>query len=247
MPSLGRRHYRGAGIVSRRPRARLGAIGRADQDRLQHGADRGACAQRQVGAAGAENLGGGRQRQGRGLGTSCQARLLRRQERPGRGSHDLHQAARRRQSRPADGRLCDRPAGAGDAGRDRAQEAAHRLARARGQQRVQLSELFRHDSVRAGSQAGFHQGLSCAGDGAESEAADRGDRGGRPGVLQQRIRRRARHRQDVGAQNRLRQDLSALDHRFQPDCARDPGDQSGPGGGVLLSCAPSTRSASSPR
>ena len=39
----------------------------------------------------------------------------------------------------------------------------------------------------------------------------------------------------AGLQDRLRQELSACDHRLLADRARDPGDQSGPGGDLLLS------------
>ena len=47
----------------------------------------------------------------------------------------------------------------------------------------------------------------------------------RPGILAQRLRRRARQRQDARHQDRLRQILSADHDRFLADRARDPGDQ----------------------
>ena len=49
------------------------------------------------------------------------------------------------------------------------------------------------------------------------------------------VGRRPRERQEGGPEDRLRQDLSALDHRLRPDRARDPGDQSRSRGAVLLS------------
>ena len=86
------------------------------------------------------------------------------------------------------------------------------------------------------------------------KADDGGDRRRRRRVLQERLRRRARERQGGGPEDRLRQDLSAVDDRLRADRARDPGDQSGHRGGLLLSarlrsasCARSTRSASSRR
>src|SRR5262245_7137608 len=99
----------------------VGAIRRADQDRLWHISNRRACSQRQVGAARAEDLGGGYQRQGRTARTSGQAHLLRRPDQPGHGARHLHQAARRRQGRSDHRRLRHQHAGAGDAGR-RAEE-----------------------------------------------------------------------------------------------------------------------------
>ena len=81
----------------------------------------------------------------------------------------------------------------------------------------------------------FTQGLLRHGDGAEPEADDGCDRGRRRRVLQERLRRRARERQEGGPQDRLRQELSAFHHRLLADRARDPGDQSGSGGDLLLS------------
>ena len=69
----------------------------------------------------------------------------------------------------------------------------------------------------------------------ESEAKDGRDRGRRRRVLQERLRRCAHQRQEGGPEDRLRQELSAFHHRFLADRARDPGDQSGPGGDLLLS------------
>ena len=42
-------------------------------------------------------------------------------------------------------------------------------------------------------------------------------------LLAQRLRRRAHERQGRGDGNRLRPELSALDHRFRADRSRDPG------------------------
>ena len=214
---------------------RLGPVQGADQDRLRHGADRPARRQRQVGAARPEDLGGGRQRQGRAARPSGQADLLRRPDQSGDGAGHLHQAARRRQGRPRHRRLRHQHARAGDAGRDAEEQAVHRPVRPRGEHRVQLSELLRDDPVRAGSEAGLHQGLLRHRAGAEPEAADGRDRRRRRRVLAQRLRRRARERQEGRPQDRLRQDLSAGDHRLRADRARDPGDQSRHRGDLLLS------------
>ena len=75
-------------------------------------------------------------------------------------------------------------------------------------------------------EACLHQGLLRRRHGAEPEAADGRDRRRRRGVLRQRLRRRARERQGGRPQDRLRQALSASDHRLRADRARDPGDQS---------------------
>ena len=75
-----------------RPARRQGA----DQDRLQHGADRPAVAERQAGAARHEDLGGTDQREGRPARPAGEARILRRPEPIRRSAGHLHQAARRR-------------------------------------------------------------------------------------------------------------------------------------------------------
>ena len=105
----------------------------------------------------------------------------------------------------------------------------------RREHRVQLSQLLRDDPVGAGAEAVLHQGLHRRGDGARSQAADDRHRRGRRRVRAQRRRRRARERRQGRAEDRLRQDLSADDHRLRPDRARDRGDQSGRRGDLLLS------------
>src|SRR6516162_1216091 len=92
----------------------LGAIRRADQDRLWHISNRRARAQRQVGAARPEDLGRRHQRQGRAPRPSGQAHLLRRPDQSGDGAGHLHQAARRRQGRSDHRRLRHQHAGAGE-------------------------------------------------------------------------------------------------------------------------------------
>ena len=71
--------------------------------------------------------------------------------------------------------------------------------------------------------------------GAEPEAADRRAGRGRRRVRQQRLRGRAHQRGEVRLQGRLRPPLSAGDHRFRADRARDPGRQSGHRDDLLLS------------
>ena len=122
---------------------------------------------------------------GRAARPAGEARLLRRQELAGGSAGDLHQAARRRQGRACRRTLCDGADRASDADRDAEEEDVHWPAGARGQHRVQLSELLRHDPVRSGRQAGVHQGFFRRCHGAGREAADGGHRGGGPGVLPQ--------------------------------------------------------------
>ena len=144
-----------------------------------------------------EDLGGGRQRQGRAARAPGQARLLRRPEQSGDGAGHLHEAARRRQGRPRDRPLCDRADRAGDADRDAAQQGLHRAARARRQQRVPLPELLRDDPVGAGSASrAFTKGFFDIAMAQTPKPQTRRDRRRRPGVLAQRLRRRARERQD---------------------------------------------------
>ncbi len=198
----------------------------ADQDRFRHCRDRPARAERQVRAARDGNLGGGNQRQRRSAWPACAARPLRRSEQSVDGAGHLHQAARCRQSRCDRRRLRHQHAGAGDADRHAAQEDVPRPLRPRRQQRFQIRPLLRDDPVGAGAEDVVHQGLLRHRDGAESEADDGRDRGGRRGIFQECIGRRARERQEGRAEDRLRQELSAFDHRLLADRARDPGDQS---------------------
>ena len=67
------------------------------------------------------------------------------------------------------------------------------------EQRVQLPQLFRHDPVGPGSEAGLHQGLLRRGHGAEPEADDGGHRRGRRGIRRATPRTaRARTRKKAG-------------------------------------------------
>ena len=72
---------------------------------------------------------------------------------------------------------------AGDAGRDAEGQGLHQPVRARGEQRVQLSEILRDDPDRARHQAVVHRRLLRGRRGAESEAADRRAGRRRRGVL----------------------------------------------------------------
>src|SRR5438876_464530 len=95
-------------------------------------------------------------------------------------------------------------------------------------------QLLRDDSVRADPEDGLHPGLLRHCRGAESEAADGGDRRRRRRVLRQRLRGCPRQRQGGRAQGRIRQALSAIDHRLRADRSRGPGDQSGYRGDLLV-------------
>ena len=103
------------------------------------------------------------------------------------------------------------------------QEAVRQPVRHRRQRQVQLSEILLDDPERADAEAGLHARLLQGRRRAEAQAADHrlGLCGRR--VRTQRLRGRARERQGVRLQDRLRQELSAVDRRFLADRARDPG------------------------
>ena len=143
-----------------------------------------------------QDLGRGHQRQGRAARPQGAADLPRRPDQSDHHPRHLLAAARRREGRPDHGRLRHQHAGAGDAAGHAAQEAVHRAARSRREHRVQLSELFRDDPLRAGSEAVVHQGLHRSGDEAEPAADDGRHRGGRRRVRAECRRRRARERQE---------------------------------------------------
>ena len=148
----------------------------------------------------------------------------------------LHKAAGRGQGRPGGQRLCHQHDRAGDADHHAAQPHVPQPVRPGGEHRVPLSEiLLVHADRRAGAEAELCRGLLRHGDGAEPEAADAGDRRRRCGVPAQRDGWRARAGEAGRTEDRLRQDLSADDHRLHADRPRDPGDQSGSRAGVLLS------------
>ena len=101
--------------------------------------------------------------------------------------------------------------------------------------RFQIRPLLRHDPVGSGAEDLFHQGLLRHRNGAEPEADDSRDRCGRRGIFQECFRRCARKRQEGRPEDRLRQKLSAIDHRLLADRACNSGDQCGSGGDLLLS------------
>ena len=134
---------------------------------------------------GMQDLGGGRSTAKGGLlGRPVKLVYYDDQIEPVDGAGHLHQAARRRQSRPRARPLCHQHDRAGDAGRDAegqgCSSALFGLAR---EQRIQLSEIFRDDPVRPGHQAVLHRGLLRGRRGAEPEAADGGAGRGRRGIL----------------------------------------------------------------
>ena len=88
------------------------------------------------------------------------------------------------------------------------------------EQRIPLSEIFLDAAVRPDAEAILHRRLLPDRGGAESQAADRrAHRRGRR-VRAQRLRGRARQRQEVRLQDRLRQDLSAGHDRLLADHSR---------------------------
>ena len=211
-----------------RPRWRCPARGPGDQDRLQHGHDRWARSQRPVGAAGAEDLGGGHQRQGRAARPPGQAHLLRRPDQSVDRARHLRQAARHRQGRPDHRRLRHQHAGAGHAARHAAQEAVHRPARPRREQRVQLSQLLRHDPVGAGPEARRSPRASSTSPWRRTPSRRRSPSSRPTPSSRATCADGARENAKQGRpQDRLRQDLSAGHHRLRPDRARHRGDQPG--------------------
>ena len=198
-----------------------------DQDRLRHGADRRALRQRQAGAAGAADLEGRHQQEGRPARPAGGAGLLRRPDQPRHRPRHLLQAARRRQGRPRHLGLRHQPHRAAHADRDGAQAHAHGDLRAGQQREVQVPELL-PDLSRPGPirrrapRIGFFELAARQ----NPEAADGGDRGRRRRVPAERARRRARADEEVRLQDRLRQDLSAQHRRLHADRARHQGHQS---------------------
>src|SRR5712675_2828653 len=135
------------------PFRRHGRSGGAGDDRLWHGADRRARRCRQDGAARDANLARRHQCQGRPVGSAGQARLLRRPEHAADGAGDLYQAARCRQGRPHCFGLWHKHGRAGDADRHPARSPVSRPLRARGEQRVSLSQVLFDAADRTRSQA----------------------------------------------------------------------------------------------
>jgi hypothetical protein len=132
-----------------------GACAGADQDRVQRGADRRARFIRQGSPPVQANLDGRDQRPGGSSRPAGKARLLRRSEQSADGAGHLHEAPRRRQSRPHRLRLRHQHDGACDAGRDRAQSAVSRPFRVGGKQRVPLLSIFLDAADRARPEARF--------------------------------------------------------------------------------------------
>ena len=221
----------GAALISpalARHAARFCARRRADQDRLRHGADRPACAQRPTGAARLPDLGGGSQCQGRPARPSGPTCPLRRPVQSLDHPRHLHETARRRQSRPRPERLRDQHGGARHSHRHAKGQALHRPVRARRERRVSLPEiLLVHTDQRADAETSVDRRLLPGRGGAESEAQDRRDRGRGRRVRAQRRGRRPRQRQTIRLQDRLRQNLPAEHDRLFADHPRHPGRQCG--------------------
>ena len=214
---VGRRAVRSAGAGAKR---------RADQDRFQHGADRSAGAERQAGAARRQDLGRGNQRQRRAARPQGRAGQLRRPVQPRERARHLHQAARRRQSRPSScGYATNMVAPAMPVVMQKG-KTLRRLVRARRQQRVPLPEIFLDAADRSRSREksfteGFFQVAAAQNPKPKTVAlVVRGRR-----VLAQRLRRRPQQRQDLRLQDRLRQDLPAGHDRLLADHPRAAGRQ----------------------
>ena len=132
------------------------------------------------------------------LGRPVKLDLLRRSVEPRDRARHLHQAARRRQSRPDRRRLCHQSC--------TRQRCRSRSARARPtsacsrwvvNSEFHYPKYFSDDPERTGSEAGLHRRLLQGRGGAKSQAEDRGAGRRRRGVLQERLRRRPRERQEV--------------------------------------------------
>ena len=105
----------------RQPAAGGVRASRPGEGRHEHAADRLARRRRPGGAARAAHVGRGREQEGRAAQPPGRADRLRRPDQPGQRARHLHQAARRRQGRPADRALRH--------GADRADHAAGQAAR----------------------------------------------------------------------------------------------------------------------
>ena len=82
-------------------------------------------------------------------------------------------------------------------------QGVRRPVRARGEHRVQVSEVLRDDSDGSRSEALVHARASSSRRGAESEAENRRAGRGRCGIREERLRRCARKRSEVRVQGRL--------------------------------------------
>ena len=201
--------------------------GRADQDRLQHDADRRPGGRWKGGPDRHADLGEGHQRRRRAAEPSGRAGLLRRPYQRRRRAGHLRQAARRRQGRSGRVQLRHQPDRPGDA-HHHAQEARVPVAfRPRRERQVQVRPLLPDHAVRPGAEGGLVARLLRTGDGAEPEADD--DRASRHrfGVRQERRRRRPDQCQAARHEHRLRQDLPARHGGFLADHAGDSGHQAG--------------------
>ena len=176
------------------------------------------------------------------------------QSAPARSARHLHQADRHRQSRPDHRALRDHADRAGDAGGDAEEQAVHRPVRHGGELGVQIQPLLLDDPDRSEPEARLHQGLLRTRHGAEPEAADDRDRGGRRRVRAQRLDGARENCKAAGLQDRVRPHLSAVDRRTsRRSCARSrrpipTSSWSAPTRSTRWAwCARSTRSASSRR
>ena len=205
------RHRRRSPVTRTRNKVRFRPRRRADQDRLRHGADRPARAQRPAGAARQPDLGRGSQRQRRPARPSGAAHPLRRSIQSIDRAGHLHQTARRRQSRPRDQRLCDQHGRSGHSHRHAKEQALHQPVRARCQRRVQIPAILFVDTdgrTRTRRQT-FSERLLPGRRRAKSEAANLAIAAEDAEFSRNAMRWRARKRETVRLQGHLRQNLPA--------------------------------------
>ena len=98
-------------------------------------------------------------------------------------------------------------------------QGVHDPVRARCEHRVQLRQVLRDDPVRPGYQADVHEGFFDVAASSRIRSRRRWRWSPPTRILGERLRGRARERQEGGPEDRLRQDLSADDHRLRADRA----------------------------
>ena len=137
------------------------------------------------------------------------------------GAGHLHQAARRRQSRPRARRLCDQHGRAGHAGRHAEEQDLHQPVRARCEREFKYPKYFSvlptGPKTKPSFTEGFFQVAMQQNPKPTTVALTFED----AEFSQERLRGRARERQDLRPQDRLRQELSANDApTSRRSCAR---------------------------
>ena len=196
-----------------------GRAARAQQPigRHEHAADRSS-RRRQGGAGRAADVGRGRQREGRAARAQGRVHRLRRPDQPGADAGDLHQAARRRQGRPADRPVWDGAHGADHAAREAARSAADGQLLVPGEPHGQARQVVQQLAVERRREL-VRRLLR-----GRPEARGQGDRvpRRRPGIRAEPGERRAGAGQEGGPADRLHPELPAEHGRLLVHDPRHP-------------------------